>query len=379
MFELSEMEEMVQKTAREAAELYLRPTAAARDESGDFPRKENKKLAELGFMGILVDKKYEGQGFNTFCLTLILEEICRVCASTGVGLSVHNSLVCGGISAYGTEEQKEKYLPRLSSGEWLGAYALTEPNAGSDAAGIRTGATQSGNEYILDGSKMFITSGAEADVTIVFAVTDRLKRSHGISAFIVEKGFAGFSTGKKEHKMGLRSSGTCEQVFRDCRVPKANLLGAEGQGFSIALNLLDSGRIGIGAQSIGIGQACLDEAVKYAKQREQFGKKLAEFQATQFKLADMKAQLEASRLMVYKAARMKDAGEPITLQASMAKLLSTETAGRIADEALQIHGGYGYMKEYDIERYYRDARAVRIYEGTSEIQRIVIAKNLLKQ
>lgn len=378
-FELSEELLLVQRTAREFAEKELAPVAAKLDAECIFPRENMKKLARLGFCGILVPEEYGGAALGNLALAIVCEEINRVCASTGVTLSVHNSLATSPIIRHGNEQQKRKYLPKLASGEWIGAYGLSEPNAGSDAASIETTARREGDSYILNGSKIFITTGSEADVIIVFARTnpDKSLRAKGITAFIVEKTFPGFKAGPPEHKLGIRASNTTALFFEDCRVPAENVLGGEGNGFKIAMDTLDGGRIGIAAQAVGILQACLDASVKYAKDRVQFGKPLAEFQAIQWKIADMATALEAARLLVYQAAYLRDRKMPHTRQAAMAKLFASEAACRAASEAVQIYGGVGYTREFPVERFFRDARITRIYEGTSEVQRIVISRNVL--
>jgi butyryl-CoA dehydrogenase len=308
---------------------------------------------------------------------IAIEELAKACASTAIILAVQNSLVCAGIEKFGNEDQKQKYLRPLARGEKMGAFALTEPGAGCDAAAQATTAVRDDDHYVINGTKHFITNGGFADVLIVLAMTDKAQKSRGISAFIVEKGFPGFSVGKEEHKMGIRASNTCELVFTDMRVPAANLMGAEGQGFRIALAVLDGGRIGVAAQAVGIAQAALDAAVKYSKERMQFGKPICEFQAIQWMLADMGTHIEAARLLTYNAALKKQAGERFSKEASMAKLFASETAVWVVDRSMQIHGGYGYMTEYPIERYYRDAKITEIYEGTSEVQRMVISRALL--
>jgi alkylation response protein AidB-like acyl-CoA dehydrogenase len=330
-------------------------------------------------MGMLVPEQYGGAGLSNFCLVLALEEINRVCASTGVTMSVHNSLLCSPIIKYGSDELKQRYLPRLASCELLGAYALSEADAGTDAASISARAVKDGNDYVLNGAKLWITTGADADLFTVFVKTNPEAKAKGISAFLVEKGTKGFGIGKKEDKLGLRASSTTELVFEDCRVSANNMLGTEGEGFKIALATLDGGRIGIGTQSVGIARACLEASVAYAREREQFGKKIGEFQAIQWKIADMATQIDAARLMVYRASRMRDQGLPHTKEAAMAKLFASEVANRAARDAVQIHGGAGYLKDFPVERYYRDARITEIYEGTSEVQRIVISRAFLQE
>jgi len=377
-FELTEDQRMIRDTARELADKIIAPRASELDRTQTFPRENMKALAELGFMGVIVPEEYGGAGLGNLELVLILEEINRACASTGVTLSVHNSLVCGAILRFGTEEQKRKYLPSLAVGKILGAYGLTEPESGSDAASIRLSAKKDGDSFVLNGTKVMITSGTEADVVVIYTRTGPGERSKGISAFLVEKGTPGFTPGMKEKKLGIRASDTSELVFEDCRIPAENMLGALGGGFKIAMNVLDSGRIGIAAQGLGIGTAALNAAVRYARERVQFGRLIAEFEAIQWKIADVASRLEAARLLTYKAAWLKDQGHPHTREAAMAKLLSSEAANLASREAVQIHGGAGYTKEFDVERFFRDARITQIYEGTSEVQKIVISRCYLK-
>jgi alkylation response protein AidB-like acyl-CoA dehydrogenase len=377
IFGLSEQERMIQKTARDFARKELGPLVAENDEKEAFPAGVFTKLGELGFLGITVPEAYGGVDLGNFCLVLALEEINRVDPSTGVTMSVHNSLVNWVLLAFGDDGLKSRYLPRLVTGEILGAYAITEPAAGSDVAAMRMTAVKRDDEYILNGTKIFITTGDRAGAIVVFARTSD-DRTKGISAFLVEPSFPGFSVGKVEHKMGLRASTTVELVFEDCRVPAANLIGKEGMGMRIALGGLDGGRIGIAAQSVGIAQAALDEAVRFAQERSQFGKRIADFQATRWKIADMATSLDAARLLMYRAARMRDAGEKVTREASMAKLFASRAANAIVYDALQIHGGVGYTSEFAIERLYRDARVLEIYEGTSEVQRLVISRKVLE-
>ncbi|MGC8896918.1 MAG: acyl-CoA dehydrogenase [Bacteroidota bacterium] len=377
-FQFTEEQWMIKETARRFAEEELAPTVAERDEKEEFPEEAVKKLGELGFMGMMVPTNYGGAGLDTISYVLAVEEIAKVDASTAVIMSVNNSLVCYELNEWGTEEQKQKYLVPLASGKMLGAFALSEPEAGSDASNQRTTAVLDGDSYVLNGTKNFTTNGLHADVVVVFASTDRSKGSHGISAFIVEKGTPGFSVAKKERKLGIRSSDTVSLSFEDCRVPVANRLGDEGIGFKIAMKTLDGGRIGIAAQALGIAQASLEASVRYSKQRKAFGQYLSEFQAIQFKLADMVTNIEAARLLTLEAAAKKDAGERYTEIAAMAKLYASRVAVECALEAVQIYGGYGYIKEYPVERFLRDSKITEIYEGTSEIQRIVIARGLLR-
>ena len=379
---LTEEQEMVRRMAREFAEREVAPIAAEMDEKGEVPFDNIKKMGELGFLGLTVSEEYGGMGADTVSYCIVLEEIAKACASTAVVMAIQNSLVNYALARFGTEEQKRKFLVPLAQGEKIGAYALTEPEAGSDAAAIRTRAVRDGDEYVINGTKHFITNGGFADIVILYATVDPSKGYRGITAFIVEKGTPGFSAGKEENKMGIRATNTCELIFQDCRVPVANRLGDEGQGFKIALSALDAGRIGIGAQAVGIAQAAYEAALEYAKTRVQFGQPIAQLQAIQWMLADMATRIEAARLLVYKAALAKDeaqkTGARFSKEAAMAKLFASETAGFVTDCALQIHGGYGYMKDYPLERYYRDARITRIYEGTNEIQRLVIARSILR-
>ncbi|MBN1886067.1 MAG: acyl-CoA dehydrogenase [Candidatus Krumholzibacteriota bacterium] len=379
IFTLTEEERMIQSTAREFARKDLAPVAAEANESATFPDGIYAKLGELGFLGMTLPEEYGGVGFGATSLVLVLEEISRVCASTAVTLSVHNSLTNAAILKYGSEELRGRYLPPLASGEILGAYALTEPDAGSDVAAVRTSAERRGDEYVLNGTKIFISTGDKAGAVIVFARTDPAHRTRGMTAFVVEPSFEGFAVGKKEDKMGLRASTTVELVFEDCRVPATNVLGEVGEGIQIALALLDGGRIGIAAQSLGIAQAALDEAVLFARERRQFNTRIADFQATRWKIADMATSLDAARLLVYRAASLRDAGEPVGKEASMAKLFASTAANRIVYDAVQIHGGVGYTREFLVERLFRDARVLEIYEGTSEIQRLVISRNVLEE
>jgi alkylation response protein AidB-like acyl-CoA dehydrogenase len=377
-FQFSEEHSMIKDMARKFAADELAGTAHIRDEKGEFPYEAVKLMGELGFMGMMVPEEYNGAGLDTVSYVLAMEEISRVDASAGVIMSVNNSLVCWGLLEYGTEAQKEKYLKPLAAGEMLGAFALSEPEAGSDATNQHTTAVPNGDYYILNGTKNWITNGANADVSLVIAATDRTKGSKGISAFIVEKNSPGYSIGKKEDKLGIRSSDTVSLSFEDCRVPAENRIGEEGLGFKFAMKTLDGGRIGIAAQALGIAQASLDASVKYSKERKAFGVYLSEHQAIQFKLADMATEIQAARLLTLDAALTKDRNEPYGQKAAMAKLYASKIAVKSALEAIQIHGGYGYIKEYNVERYLRDSKITEIYEGTSEIQRIVIARNLLK-
>jgi alkylation response protein AidB-like acyl-CoA dehydrogenase len=377
-FELTEMQQMIRETARKFAEDELAPSTIERDEKEEFPYDAVKKLGELGFMGMMVPEQYGGAGLDTISYVLAMEEISRVDASCGVIMSVNNSLVCHGIDAWGSEEQKQKYLVPLATGKKLGAFALSEPEAGSDASNQRTIAVKSNGSYILNGTKNWITNGANADVVLVMATTDRAKGSHGISTFIVEKDFPGFSIAKKEKKLGIRSSDTVSLSFQDCKVPAENRIGEEGFGFKFAMKTLDGGRIGIAAQALGIAQASLDASINYSRQRKAFGHPIADFQAIQFKIADMATNVHAARMLILKAAALKESSKPYADAAAMAKLFASKIAVQAALEAIQIHGGYGYVREYQVERYLRDAKITEIYEGTSEIQRLVIARSLLK-
>jgi len=376
--ELNEQQKMIKKMVREFAEKEIAPVAADLDKKAEYPTKILQKMAKLGLLGIIIPTEYGGAGLDTISYAIVIEEISRKCASTGVITSVHNSLVSWPIMKYGTEEQKKKYLPILAKGEKIGAFAGTEPNAGSDLGAMRTSAKLKGDKYIINGDKTFITSGSEAGILIVFAVTDKNAGSKGISAFIVENTFKGFKVGSIFDKMGINANHVSELVFENMEVPKENLLGKEGEGFKIALSTLDGGRVGIGAQAVGIAQACLDESIEYAKQRQQFGRPISSFQAIQWMIADMATRIEAARYLVYNAAYKKDKGERISKEAAMAKLFASETAVEAAIKAVQIHGGYGYTKEYTVERLFRDSKITEIYEGTSEIQRLVVANSLLK-
>jgi len=377
-FKLSEEQEMIRKTVRDFAESEVAPKAGPMDEAEEYDYTLWDKMAEMGLTGIPFPEEYEGAGMDNVCYAIAVEELSRVCASTGVLISAHTSLCAWPIYAFGTEEQKQKYLVPLASGKKIGALGLTEPSAGSDAGSVKTSAVLDGDEYVLNGSKIFITNGEKADIYVIIASTDKTKGHRGTAAFIVEKGTPGFTFGKKEHKMGIRASSTYELVFENCRVPRENLLGEDGKGFKIALMTLDGGRIGIAAQALGIAQGAFDEALKYSKVREQFGKPISSFQGLQWMLADMATRIEAARLLVYKAAYLKDQGEPYSKESAMAKLFASECAMWVTTKAVQIFGGYGYTREYPVERMMRDAKITEIYEGTSEVQRIVIAANLLK-
>lgn len=376
--ELTDEQKMIQKMVREFAEKEIEPVAAELDQKERYPSDILKKMASLGLLGIIIPPEYGGAGADTISYSLVVEEISKKCASTGVITSVHNSLVAWPIMKYGNDEQKKKYLPILAKGEKIGAFAGTEANAGSDLGAMESTAVLKGNHYIINGSKTFITSGSEAGILIVFAVTNKEAGSKGISAFIVENGMEGFSVGSIFEKMGIRAAHTAELIFEDMKVPRENLLGKEGEGFKIALSTLDGGRIGIAAQAVGIAQATLEKCISYAQEREQFGKKLSRFQAIQWMIADMATEIEAARLLVLRAAHAKDQGLQFSKEAAMAKLYASEMCMDAVIKGVQIHGGYGYTKEYPVERYFRDAKITEIYEGTSEIQRLVIAANLLR-
>jgi butyryl-CoA dehydrogenase len=375
---LTEEERLIRDTARELAQKEFAPRAAEIDETSRFPKENVTKLAELGFMGMMVDPEWGGAGLSTVAYVLAMEEISAACASTGVIMSVNNSLVCDPIEAFGTHEQKERFLKPLAAGEKLGAYCLTEPEAGSDAAAQKTVAVGDGDHFVINGTKNFITNGQVADVYVVYLMTDPSLGNRGISCFLVEADAEGLERGKKENTMGIRGSSTCTVSFSDVRVPKENQLGAIGAGFKVALATLDGGRIGIAAQALGIGAHALDRATRYSMERIAFGEPIAELQAIQWMLADSVTELDAARLLTYRAAVKKDSGERYSVEASTAKLVASRAAVSVADRAVQIHGGYGYVKEYSVERCYRDAKITEIYEGTSEIQRVVIARNLLK-
>jgi butyryl-CoA dehydrogenase len=379
-FRLDEEQEMIRDAARDFADSVLAPLATQADREKKFVWEQFRQAGELGFAGMLVPEEYGGADMGSVALSLALMEISRACASTGVTLSVHNSLVCGAILAYGTGEQKERFLTPLATGQTLGAYSLSEAEAGSDAAALRTLARKDGDHYVVNGTKLWVSHGSHAGTFVVFVRTDPAakKPHHGISALIVSKDTEGFSIGKSEDKMGLRGSSLTELIFQDAKVPVENLLGEEGRGFHIAMSMLNAGRIGIGAQSVGIARACLDASLRYSGERVQFGKAIREFQAIQWKFAEMAMGIEASRLLVLQASFLKDQDLPHVSEASMAKLMASRTANYCAKEAVQIHGGAGYTQDFPVERYLRDARATEIYEGTTEIQKLVIARQLLK-
>lgn len=386
-FTLSKEHEMARQLFKDFAEKEVKPLAQEVDEEERFPRETVEKMAKYGFMGIPVPKEYGGQGCDILTYAMCVEELSKVCGTTGVIVSAHTSLCIDPILTYGTEDQKQKYLPDLASGRKIGAFGLTEPGAGTDAQGQQTKAVLEGDEWILNGSKCFITNGKEADVYIIIAVTGKVEKrgriQKEISAFIVEKGTPGFTFGTKEKKMGIRGSSTYELIFTDCHIPKENLLGAKGKGFAIAMHTLDGGRIGIAAQALGLAEGALETTVAYVQERKQFGRSIAQFQNTQFQLADMATKVEAAKMLVYKAARKKDEYRTnlrvsYSVEAAQAKLYAAEVAMEVTTKAVQLHGGYGYIREYDVERMMRDAKITEIYEGTSEVQRMVISASLLK-
>ena len=386
-FTLSKEHEMARTLFREFAEKEVKPLAIEVDETEEFPRATVEKMAKAGFMGIPIPKEYGGQGCDVLTYAMCVEELAKVCGTTAVIVSAHTSLCCDPILTYGTEEQKQKYLPDLASGRKIGAFGLTEPGAGTDAQGQQTKAVLEGDEWVLNGSKIFITNGKEADVYVIFAITGTIEKrgrmTKEISSFIVEKGTPGFSFGTKEKKMGIRGSSTYELIFTDCRIPKENMLGQQGKGFGIAMHTLDGGRIGIAAQALGLGEGALERTVAYVQERKQFGRAIGAFQKTQFQLADMATKAQAAQYMVYKAACTKDQytkdhKTSYNVEAAMAKLYAAEMAMEVTTKAVQLHGGYGYTREYEVERMMRDAKITEIYEGTSEVQRMVISSNLLK-
>ena len=381
MFSLSDEHKMIQNAARDFAQKEILPIAAEFDESGEFPSATIKKMGALGFMGLEVPETYGGAGMDTLAYVLALEEICKADASHGVIMSVNNSLYCHGIMKFGTEEQKKKFVTPIASGKAIGAYSLTEPQSGSDAGTMKSRAVRDGDHYILNGRKSWVTSGPVAEYFVVFMMTDPTKKQKGVSAFLVEGNTPGLVRGKKEPKLGIRASATSELIFEDCRVPAENMLGKEGEGFKIAMTVLDAGRIGIATQALGIAEAAYEAAKQYAVTREAFGHPIGQFQGTGFKIADMKTRIEASRLLIYNAAMAKEKAKKVSgrfsLEASMAKLFASETAMYVTHQAVQIHGGMGYSKELPVERYFRDAKITEIYEGTSEIQRLVISRSEL--
>jgi alkylation response protein AidB-like acyl-CoA dehydrogenase len=377
-FGFTDDQEMLRRTVRDFAENEIAPSMMEYDEKQEFPREVVAKLGELGLMGIIFPEELGGAGLGYVEYVIAVEEVSRVDGSMGITVAAHNSLCSNHIFEAGTEEQKKKYLPKLTSGEWIGAWSLTEPTAGSDAAGTRTTAVQDGDDWILNGAKTFTTHGSVGEVCVVFGVTDPGKGSKGISAFIVEQGTPGFRAGKKENKLGLRASDTAEVIMEDCRLPSSQMLGKRGEGFIGAMKVLDGGRISIAALALGMGRGAFEAALKYSREREQFKKPIGEFQAIQFMLADMATELDAASLLVYRSAWLKDSGMPVTKESSMAKLYASEVGVRTADRALQIYGGYGYVKDFPVEKFYRDSKLCTIGEGTSEIQRLVIARQLIK-
>ena len=378
-FDYTEEQLLVQKTAREFAREQLRPGVKERDDKMEYPAEQIKMLGEIGFMGMMVPEEWGGAGFDALSYSLAEEEISREDASAGVVMSVNNSLVCQLLMDWANDDQKEKYLKKLASGEWLGAFSLSEPQAGSDASNLLCTAKRDGDHYVLNGIKNWVTSGINSNVVIVFAVIEKGIGYKGVSAFIVEKGIDGFTTGKKENKLGIRASDTCELYFDDCRIPAENLIGKEGDGFKIAMKTLDGGRIGIASQALGIGRAALEESVRYAQERKQFGKPISTFGAIREKIAKMSINLDAARLLTHKAAVLKDKKQPYSKVSAQAKWLASKTAMEAATECVQIFGGYGYMQEYGVERLMRDAKITQIYEGTSEIQLLVIARAVMEE
>jgi alkylation response protein AidB-like acyl-CoA dehydrogenase len=377
MFGLTEEQKQLQSAVRAFAEGEIAPHVSEWDEKSEFPHEVVKKLGEMGLLGVIFPESLGGAGMGYVEYVLAIEELSRVDGSVGIIVAAHNSLCTNHIMLGGNDEQRKRWIPKLASGQWLGAWGLTEPGSGSDAAGARTTAVKKGDRWVLNGSKTFITNGGHADCAVVLAVTDREKGTKGISAFVVERGMKGFRPGRKENKLGLRASDTSELIFEDCEIPAENLIGKEGDGFKDAMRVLDGGRISIAALSLGMARGALDAAMKYAQERRQFGKAISEFQAIQFKLADMATELDAAWLLTMRAAQMKDDGKKVTMESAMAKLYASEAACRICDEGVQIHGGYGFIKDYPAEKFYRDVRLCPIGEGTSEIQRMVIARELL--
>ncbi len=378
-FALSEDQEQLRKEIHEFAAREIGPNVMRWDEASEFPQEVIKQLGQMGLMGIIVPVEYGGSGMGYVDYALAVEELSAVDGSIGIIVASHNSLCTNHIFLAGDEQQKRKYVPRLASGEWLGAWGLTEPGSGSDAGSARMSAVRKGDRWVLNGNKTFITNGHYADISVVIGVTDKNKGTKGLSAFVVEKGTAGFRPGKKENKLGLRASDTSELIFEDCELPLENLLGKEGEGFIDAMQVLDGGRISIAALALGMARGAFEAALRYTQERRQFGKAISEFQGIQWKLADMATQLDAARLLTLRAAVMKDAGQKTTLESSMAKLMASEAAVRICDDAVQLHGGYGFIKDYPVEKFYRDVKLCTIGEGTSEIQRIIIARELLRK
>lgn len=378
-FDTSETQKMIAESIRDFAKQHITPYMMEWDEKQIFPVELFHKLGDMGFMGVFIPQKYGGSGLNYHEYITVVEEISKVDSSIGLSVAAHNSLCTGHIYYFGNDEQKEKWLPKLATGKWIGAWGLTEHNTGSDAGGMNTTAKKEGDFYILNGSKNFITHGKSGNVAVVMARTGEKGDAHGMSAFVVEKGTPGFSSGKKENKLGMRASETAELIFDNCHIPKENLLGKEGDGFVQALKVLDGGRISIGALSLGIAKGSYDAALKYAKERIQFGKPISEFQAISFKLADMATEIEASELLLHKAASMKDNNQRMTKIGAMAKMYASEACVKIANDAVQIHGGYGYTKDFPVEKFYRDSKLCTIGEGTTEIQKVVIARSILKE
>jgi alkylation response protein AidB-like acyl-CoA dehydrogenase len=378
-FALTDEQEQLRKEIRDFAAREIAPNVMRWDEASEFPLEVVQKLGEMGLMGVIFPVELGGAGLGYVDYALAVEELSAVDGSIGIIVASHNSLCSNHIFVAGNEEQKRKYIPKLASGKWLGAWGLTEPGSGSDAGSARTTAVRKGDRWVLNGNKTFITNGHYADVSVIIAVTDKSQGTRGLSAFVVEKGTAGFRAGKKENKLGLRASDTSELIFEDCEIPAENLLGQEGSGFIDSMRILDGGRISIAALSLGIGRGAFDAARKYVKQRHQFGKAISEFQGIQWKLADMATQLDAARLLTVRAAVMKDAGQKTTLESSMAKLMASEVAVKVCDEAVQLHGGYGFIKDYPVEKFYRDVKLCTIGEGTSEIQRLIIAREILNK
>jgi len=377
-FDQNENQKMIAQMIRDFAEKEIKPHFMDWDETQEFPLPVFKKLGELGLMGVFIPVEYGGSGFSYFEYITVISEIAKVCGSIGLSVAAHNSLCTGHIFYHGSEEQKKKYLPKLASAEWIGAWGLTETGTGSDAGGMNTTAILEGNEWVLNGSKNFITHGKSGDVAVVIARTGEKGDSRGMSAYIIEKGTPGFSAGKKENKMGMRASETCELIFDNCRIPKENLIGVQGEGFVQSMQILDGGRISIGALALGIAKGAYEASIKYSKEREQFGKPIAHFQAIGFKLADMSTKIEAAELLLYQAAYLKNNKKNLTKESAMAKLYASEIACEVANEAVQIFGGYGYTKDFPVEKFYRDAKLCTIGEGTSEIQKLVISREILK-
>ena len=378
-FELTDEQQLVRDTTRSFVEKELKPIASRLDHDSVYPQEQLKKLGAMGLMGVFVPEEFGGSGMDRISYVAAVEEISKAWASLSVIMSVNNSLVCGPLLRFGTETQKKRYLPLVARGEWLGCYALTEPGAGSDAGSIQTQARRDGNDYVLNGNKVFTTNGSRANLAVVYAVTSPSSGKNGISAFLIERSSPGYVVDKIEDKLGLNSSETAALRFEDCRVPQENLLGHEGEGFRIALETLDGGRIGIAAQALGIAQGCLEESLAYSKERRQFGQPIAHFQAIQWMLADMATEIDAARLLTYRAAWLQQQDKNVTREAAMAKLFASEASNRAAYKALQIFGGYGYIKDFVVERFFRDARVTTLYEGTSEIQRLIIARQLLRE